>query len=163
MDWHSIGKGIPNPWTNRCQFQAICPSNKCSMWSDHQSTWRTKFAPDRHQYRANLESPLTYQSGVNPYKFAIPIPICQSNPDLQIEVILVHHQRRQATAKGKTEWPFQYQLQQNWHSIGRALPRIGKSHANPRHLEDNCVSNLLNKVLCGSLVGLLGGRIGPHS
>ena len=53
------------------------------------------------------------------------------------------------------------QLQSNWHKIGHALTRIGKSHANPGHSEDKCASNLLNKLLYGLLVGLLGGWIGP--
>ena len=37
----------------------------------------------------------------------------------------------------------------------------GQSYANPGYSEDKCASNLLNKLLYGLLVGLLGEWIGP--
>jgi len=50
------------------------------------------------------------------------------------------------------------QLQSNWHKIGHALARIGKSHADPGHSEDNCVYNQGTSALYRSVPSLLGGR-----
>ena len=55
------------------------------------------------------------------------------------------------------------QLQSNWHKIGHALARIGKSHANPGHSEDNCVYNQGTSALYGMVPSLLGGRNLRHS
>ena len=55
------------------------------------------------------------------------------------------------------------QLQSKWHKIGHALARIGKSHANPGHSEDNCVYNQGTSALYGMVPSLLGGRNLRHS
>ena len=59
---------------------------------------------------------------------------------------------------GMVPSPLGGQIQDN-----RAIPILTNPlkcwpiHANPGHLEDKCASNLLNKLLYGLLVGLLGG------